>query len=95
MDILSDLLQQSQLTGGVYYCHAFDDRWGLDVDASDCGTFHILIKGAAKLSLKNKVTTMKPGDIIAIPNGDEHWIALEKNCLRVPMTDIITLYQNP
>ncbi len=95
MDILSDLLQQSHLTGGIYYCHAFDDRWGLDIEASNRGTFHILIKGAAKLSHNNKIKKMKPGDIIAIPNGDAHWVALEQNCLRIPMTDIITLYEKP
>ncbi len=95
MDILSDLLQQSQLTGGVYYCHAFDDRWGLDIDASIHGTFHILIRGAAQLSYQNKIIKMKAGDIIALPNGHAHWIGLDKNCRRVSMSDIITLYQKP
>lgn len=77
MDILSNILRQSQLSGGVYFCDSFTSHWGLEVEESEHGVFHMLIDGSAKLGYNDKVITLNPGDIVALPYGASHWIAYD------------------
>ena len=94
MDILSDVLQNSGLVGGINFCHSFNQKWGLDVAKSKGGTFHILISGMASLGYAGEVIPIGAGDIVAFPYGEPHWIACDENSSLIPSTDIISMYQN-
>ena len=76
MGILSDILNHSQLNGGVYFCHTFTKEWGLDIKNPISGVFHILISGNATLGYKDKTIKLKEGDIVALPKATKHWISL-------------------
>jgi AraC-like DNA-binding protein len=94
MGILSDILNQSQLKGGVYFCHTFTKEWGLDIKAPMGGVFHILISGSATVGYNGHKIKMSEGDIIALPKAMPHWVALDnayKN--RVPIKKFMSEYQ--
>ena len=94
MGILSDILNQSQLAGGVYFCHTFKNHWGLDIKQPRSGVFHILIKGEATLGYNGKLIKLKEGDLIALPRAKPHWIAFDDRIKRrMPIMKFMSAYE--
>lgn len=77
MDALADILKTIRLHTTAYFCSDFNVPWGIQVDASSNGLFHVLIEGEAWLHAKNQMAPVKlsRGDIIAFPTGGAHWIS--------------------
>jgi AraC-like DNA-binding protein len=94
MDLLSNVLFQSRLTGGMYFCNMFEKNWALNFDETNIGVFHIMIDGHASLGFGNKIIKIKSGDIIAFPKGKAHWIGHNESNTRVSLDDFIYEHNN-
>jgi AraC-like DNA-binding protein len=94
MDLLSNVLFQSRLTGGMYFCNKFEKNWALSFDEINKGVFHIMIGGQATLGFEDKTIKIKSGDIIAFPKGQAHWIGHKESNTRVPLNDFIYKHNN-
>jgi len=84
MDILSSILKQNQFSGSVYFCKSYIEDWGFNISASDRGSFHILLEGAAVVGFQDQIIRLNAGDVVAFPNGDRHWISHRESSDRQP-----------
>ncbi|MGB1199338.1 MAG: AraC family transcriptional regulator [Thalassotalea sp.] len=76
IDVLSDILQAIRLNASSYFCVEFSSPWGLDEPKTDCGTFHVVVRGSAwvKVASSSDAIYLSTGDIIAFPTGLAHQI---------------------
>jgi len=75
MDILSEILNQIDLSSSFYYRTSFGSKWGLSMPETDSiARFHIVTKGSFWLSVDHVKyhSEIKEGDILIIFKGLEH-----------------------
>jgi len=100
IDVLSDILRAIRLYGSSYFCVEFSAPWGLDEPKSECGTFHVVVRGSAWVTTSehNSPIFLSAGDIIAFPTGLPHQISGEVGCKLMPGSnalEIIRQNKNP
>jgi AraC-like DNA-binding protein len=84
MDALADILKTLRISAKTFSCNDFSSPWGMQVDKSDIGLFHIIISGSCWLTLtEDKKIRLDTGDIVAFPTGGSHSISdmPESTCL--------------
>jgi len=91
MDALADILKTIRLHTTAYFCSDFSSSWGIQVDTSSNGLFHVLMEGDAWLQANNQASPikLKPGDIIAFPTGGAHWISDEPGSVKLKGSDVV------
>lgn len=91
MDALADILKTIRLHTTAYFCSDFSAPWGIQVDASSNGLFHVLMDGEAWLQANNQADPVKlgPGDIIAFPTGGAHWISDAPGSVKLKGADVV------
>lgn len=74
MDILSDILRNTNMTTSFYYRTDFKSPWGFNIpNYKKSIRFHIVLEGQFWISLDDKNPfKVNPGDIVLIPHGKEH-----------------------
>jgi AraC-like DNA-binding protein len=79
MDALADILKTIRLHTSTYFCSDFNSPWGMQVEPSSNGIFHVMVEGSGWLQASNhaKPTRLEQGDIVAFPTGGAHWISDE------------------
>jgi len=79
LDVLSDILHSIRLNASSYFCIEFAAPWGLDEPKTDCGTFHVVVRGNAWVTVAEHdgPIYLSTGDIIAFPSGLAHKIGDE------------------
>ena len=77
MDALADVLKTIRLHASTYFCRDFTPTWGMDIEHSHNGSFHIIVEGECWVKLPNSANPihMVTGDIVAFPTGGAHWIS--------------------
>ncbi len=99
MDALADILKTLRVSTQTFSCNDFASPWGIQVDKSDVGLFHVIISGSCWLTLADqKKIRLDTGDIVAFPTGGSHGISdmPESKCL--PGDEIVAQllnHQNP
>ena len=74
MDVLDDILKTLDLQGALYFRTHFSGSWGTTVpDYEQAARFHLVVQGTCHVTFKTgEHITLRPGDLILIPNGTGH-----------------------
>lgn len=90
-DTLADVLKSIRLSGSAYFCSDFTSPWGMDIEASSQGLFHVVINGSCYLQLadSDELIHLQQGDIVAFPTGGAHWISDQEESARLPGTKVV------
>jgi AraC-like DNA-binding protein len=91
MDALADVLKTIRLSADTYFCEDFLSPWGMDIDASDSGSFYVVIKGVCWLKIADEpdLIQLKEGDIAAFPTGGAYWLSDTPLSERQPAVDVV------
>src|SRR5690349_14362134 len=75
-DGLSSLLRDVTVRSVVYCLSDFAAPWGFSVQRSPVAKFHVLLHGAAALTVGDAAPVpLATGDLVVLPHGDGHTIA--------------------
>jgi AraC-like DNA-binding protein len=75
-DGLSTLLRDVTVRSVVYCLSDFAAPWGFSVERSAVAKFHVLLHGAAALTVGDAAPVpLAAGDLVVLPHGDGHMIA--------------------
>lgn len=94
MDVLSDILDKLKLSGGFYYRTKLNGDWGIKVPAyRRVARFHIVLHGECCLILPDQAVslTLKPGDIVLVPHGQEHILSSSAEMPPILLDDVIQM----
>ncbi|MFN3211747.1 MAG: AraC family transcriptional regulator [Henriciella sp.] len=74
MDILDDVLKTLDMRGALYFRTNFSGSWGTTVpDYEQAARFHLVVQGTCHVTFPTgEHVTLRPGDLILIPNGVSH-----------------------
>ena len=76
VDILDDIFQELRLRGSIFFNSDLGAEWGYAMGKSHGPRFHMMLKGECFVgSDAFDTVSVKPSDIVMIPNGHAHWIA--------------------
>src|SRR5690242_2777551 len=74
-DSLSTLLRDLKVHSVVYCLSDFAAPWGFSVERSPVAKFHVLLNGAAALTVGDaSPVPLVAGDLVVLPHGDGHTI---------------------
>ncbi|HJY94827.1 MAG TPA: cupin domain-containing protein, partial [Streptosporangiaceae bacterium] len=72
-DGLSVLLREVNVRSVVYCLSDFAAPWGFRVERSPVAKFHVVLHGAASLTLGDgDPVALAPGHLVLLPHGDGH-----------------------
>ena len=77
MDVLSDILDNLEMRGSLYFCTAFSEPWSIDVPAEpNVCRFHVIVQGPCRITVPETgdVETLSRGDLVLVPHGKGHWL---------------------
>jgi hypothetical protein len=73
MDVLNDICNCIRLKSALYFEKSFHDQWGMEMDQSSFGQFHLVVEGSCWAELENKNNLeLVAGDLIFFPLGTPH-----------------------
>jgi hypothetical protein len=77
-DGLSSILREVNVRSAVYCLSDFSAPWGFRVENSPAAKFHVILHGAAWLSIGNMApVSLRTGDLVLLPSGHGHTVADE------------------
>ena len=90
-DTLADVLKSIRLSGSAYFCSDFTSPWGMDIEPSQQGLFHVVVNGNCYLQLADseELIYLQQGDIVAFPTGGAHWISDQEQSPRLPGAEVV------
>ena len=102
MDVLSDILRVIRLSGAVFFTAEFSSPWGIVsppsqtlapfvMPSAECfSIFHVITEGSCWVKVKGEpAIQMKAGDVLVVPQGDEHVMASDMAVEPTPMKKLI------
>jgi AraC-like DNA-binding protein len=92
MDALADVLKVIRLSADTYFCTDFNAPWGMEIEESQQGMFHIVVENSCWLKLvkeEGPPLKLSAGDIVAFPTGGAHWISDTPESPRKPGSDVV------
>jgi AraC-like DNA-binding protein len=102
MDVLSDVLRVIRLSGAVFFVAEFSSPWAIEsppskslasliMPSAKCFTlFHVLAAGTCWVKVKDEPPLkMEAGDVLVVPQGDEHVMGSDLAQKPVPMKVLI------
>ncbi|MBZ5537861.1 MAG: AraC family transcriptional regulator [Acidobacteriia bacterium] len=102
MDVLSDVLRVVRLSGAVFFVAEFSSPWAIESPPSrrlapfimphaECfSLFHVLAEGSCWVQVKGEPPlNMQAGDVLIVPQGDEHMMASDPALRPVPMRELV------
>jgi AraC-like DNA-binding protein len=74
MDVLSDILGNLRLSGGVQFRCEFAAPWGMAMQATTDAPFHVVVRGNFWLRLPGRKDpiALQGGDLVVLPHGGAH-----------------------
>lgn len=96
MDALADVLKAIRLTANTYFCTDFSAPWGMEIEESRQGMFHVVVEGACwlKHAKAEEPIHLATGDIVAFPTGGAHWISDTPNSPKLPGSNVVEYILN-
>ena len=108
MDVLSDVLRVVRLSGAVFFVAEFSSPWAIEsppskslasliMPSAECFTiFHVLAEGACWVKVKGEPPLrMVSGDVVVVPQGDEHVMGSDLALKPTPMKVLIPEIPRP
>lgn len=108
MDVLSDVLRVVRLSGAVFFTAEFGSPWAIEsppskslasliMPTAECFTFfHVLAEGTCWVKVKGEPPMqMTSGDVVVVPQGDEHVMGSDLDRKPVPMKVLIPEIPRP
>ncbi|MEH6577823.1 MAG: AraC family transcriptional regulator [Amphritea sp.] len=91
MDALADVLKAIRLSANTYFCTDFRAPWGMEVEESPQGMFHIVVDGTCwlKHTKTEHPLQLSTGDIVAFPTGGTHCISDTPDSPKQPASDVV------
>lgn len=91
MDALADVLKAIRLSANTYFCTDFSAPWGMEIEESQQGMFHIAVEGTCwlKHAKAEDPLHISTGDIVAFPTGGAHWISDTPDSPKRPGSDVV------
>lgn len=102
MDVLSDVLRVVRLSGAVFFVAEFTSPWAIEsppaktfashiMPRAECFTiFHVLAEGNCWVKVKgDEALQMTAGDVLVVPQGDEHVMGSDPSLQPTPMRVVI------
>jgi AraC-like DNA-binding protein len=102
MDVLSDVLRVVRLSGAIFFVGEFSSPWAIEsppakklasfiMPRAECFTiFHVLAEGSCWAMVKGEPPLhMVAGDVLVVPQGDEHLMASDLSLEPVPMKNLV------
>lgn len=91
MDALTDVLKTLRLNTQTHFCSDFHAPWGIQMEQTSEGVFHVVIQGECFLHIENTDHTilLAEGDIVAFPSGGAHWISDHKQSPKAPGPQVV------
>lgn len=91
MDALTDVLKTLRLKTQTYFCSDFQPPWGIEMEQTHEGVFHVIIEGRCILNIANRedMLILNQGDIVAFPSGGAHWISDHKDSPKAPGKQVV------
>ncbi|SIS55231.1 AraC family transcriptional regulator [Neptunomonas antarctica] len=91
MDALADVLKAIRLSANTYFCTDFSAPWGMEIEESQQGMFHIVVDNVCwlKHSKAEEPLYLSAGDIVAFPTGGAHWISDTPDSPKQPGSDVV------
>ena len=102
MDVLSDVLRVIRLSGAVFFTAEFSSPWGIVsppsqtlapfvMPSAECfSIFHVITEGSCWVKVKGEpAIQMNAGDVLVVPQGDEHVMASDLAIEPTPMKKLI------
>jgi AraC-like DNA-binding protein len=89
-DGLSRVLREVKVRSVVYCLTDFASPWGFSVEDSPVAKFHILLHGAAELTVGDAAPVrLGAGDLVLLPHGDGHAITDQPGSPVRPLAEIL------
>jgi AraC-like DNA-binding protein len=82
--VLDDVIDTLRFRGSIFFHSSLAAPWGMLLPALPLPRFHIALEGAFYIGADDDEVSVKPMDIIMLPNGGMHWIADDVNRELVP-----------
>lgn len=108
MDVLSDVLRVVRLSGAVFFVAEFSTPWAIESPPSkdlapflmpraECFTlFHVLAEGGCWVKVKSEPPMrMVAGDVVVVPQGDEHVMGSDLALKPTPMKALVPEIPRP
>ncbi|HZP00441.1 MAG TPA: AraC family transcriptional regulator [Terriglobia bacterium] len=108
MDVLADVLRVVRLSGAVFFVAEFSSPWAIESPPSktlapfimpraECFTiFHVLAEGTCWVKVKGEPPLqMRAGDVLVVPQGDEHVMGSDLALKPTPMRVLIPEMPRP
>ena len=102
MDVLSDVLRVVRLSGAVFFVAEFSSPWAVESPPSKSlvplimpraacfAMFHVLVEGTCWVRVEGEPPLkMEAGDLIVVPQGDEHFMASDLSLEPSAMKDLL------
>ena len=92
MDALADVLKAIRLSADTYFCTDFSAPWGMEIEESQQGMFHIVVENSCWLKQvkeEGPPLHLATGDIVAFPTGGAHWISDTPASPRLPGSSVV------
>ncbi|MCK0102325.1 cupin domain-containing protein [Pseudohalocynthiibacter sp. F2068] len=93
MDPISDILSHLDFRGMLYFSTRFSGKWGVHVPADEYVIrFHLVLRGTchARIGRSSDHYTLKPGDFLMIPRGQEHDIMGDPRSATPPLETVLS-----
>lgn len=76
-DVLSNILEQIQLEGGVHFRCELGSPWGMTMPGSGEAEFHVVTRGNCWLHMPELPSPipLQGGDLLVFPHGDAHMLS--------------------
>lgn len=92
-DALTDILRSIQMRGSIFSRASLDAPWGIESGRTTSGIFHAVVRGRAWVRLADggHAVELQRGDVVVMPDGDNHVMADAPDRDTVPIRDATTL----
>jgi len=71
-DPLSIVLERAHVQTAFFSRALGAAPWGVETRGSDCGIFHVVVRGQATLRVGDEVHTLRAGEVVFMPHGPGH-----------------------
>lgn len=93
MDALTDILRSIHMRGSIFSKATLDAPWGIESGRTESGIFHAVVRGHAwvRLAEGGEAVELRRGDVVLMPNGDNHLMADAPDRATIPIADATTV----